>query len=324
MQKRIVSVCVVILFVCLQQFAAAGQKSSGIPRFDAAVDRGLAFLRAAVEAREPEGGQLILAAYAMVKCGVPKQDPIVYGDGLLTLQAEDGRFQTHTGPVVGTSLALLYYMRSTKQWIDRNYGFGQTVTGVGNPFGNRAESGEPTELSVLLEDIMVCTFLDPDNVPVDFSDEVVRSVKSIDDPGKLVGQVETLKSLLRHSNADVRRAACWALGRTGDFKLIPLMLTALRDPSVDVNVEAICALRYIAHKPQGFGETLAPLQGRETAPTDVRLRIVNEWRQNAIKSWSSWYFSICPYEEQGSFDQLLVALPVRSEILENHTPRIID
>ncbi len=574
MQKRNVSVCVVILFVCLQQFAAAGPKSTGIPRFDAAVDKGLAYLRVEVEKREPEGGQLILAAYAMVKCGVPKEDPIViraiaaaagrsnggtyrpisaydhvygagvdslllsdadaeryqpnlqaianyvqsvqqadgswsdgpqkpgdvsmsqygvlalwachhagckvapvaldraadflmrkgnadggwayrpgttegpgagssthnmtmagagalgicrlllhglrsspkpnqkdelvfgalrkvdplaesemfaaafqdyqpqyaagsmdsrvdrafawnlahfapvshvehnlyyyycleraaavgdsgkihaqdwfilYGDGLLTLQAEDGSFQTHSGPVVGTSFALLYYMRSTKQWIDGDYGFGQTVTGAGNPFGSRADSRKPTELSVLLADIMmICNFPDLDNVPVEFTYEVVRSVSSIDDLEKLVGQVEILKSLLRHSNADVRRAACWALGRTSDFKLIPLMLTALRDPSVDVNVEAICALRYIAHKPQGFGETLDPLHGLETASTDARLRIVNEWRQNAIKSWSNWYFSICPPEERGSIDHLLMALPVRSEILKDQGPFIID
>lgn len=36
------------------------------------------------------------------------------------------------------------------------------------------------------------------------------------------------------------------------------MLDGIRDNSVDVNIEAIQALRFIARKPQGFGETLAP------------------------------------------------------------------
>ena len=243
-----------------------------------------------------------------------------YGDGLLSLQNEAGGWnETYSGEVVGTSFALLYFMRSTKQLIDKEYGPGQLITGAGNPFGDRAETRRLTELSVLLHDIAICTFLEGDTMPPDFPDEIVRSVTSIDDPKNLVGQEELLRSLLCHPDADVRRAACWALGRTGDFKLIPLMLDRLRDPSVDVNVEAIAALRFIARKPDGFGETLHPLKGLELAPKEIRLRAANDWRQKAIVTWSNWYFRVRPHEEQGRFDQLLVAVPFNGPTADGKT-----
>jgi len=235
---------------------------------------------------------------------------VVYGDGLLALQSQDGSFPTFSGPVVGTSFALLYFMRSTQQILDKQYGLGIQHGDRGNPFGGKEKKREPTELDLLIADIEKIDFEKLDETPVDFADEIVRSVISIDDPEKLVGQEEKLKSLMKHPNAEVRKAACWALGRTGDFKLIPLMLDGLRDPNVDVNVEAVAALRYIARKPHGLGESLNPLEGLEKAPQEQRIKAANEWRQKALKSWSNWYFSIRPHEEQDGLDQLLLAVPL--------------
>jgi HEAT repeat protein len=151
-----------------------------------------------------------------------------------------------------------------------------------------------------------------DETPVDFADEIVRSVLSIDDPKQLVGQTDKLKSLIRHPKPDVRKAAYWALGRTGDFGLIPLMLEGVKDPDVDVNVEAIAALRYIARKPNGLGESLNPLDGVPENDTAQRIRAAVDWRQKTIKLWSNWYASVRPYEEIGSFDELQLAVPVDS------------
>ena len=50
-----------------------------------------------------------------------------YGDGLLTLQQEDGSFKGKSRAVAdsaATSFAILYFMRSTKQIIDKVYGTG--------------------------------------------------------------------------------------------------------------------------------------------------------------------------------------------------------
>lgn len=214
-----------------------------------------------------------------------------YGDGLLTMQNQEGAWnEPRTGDIIGTSFAVLYFMRSTKQIFEKAYGMGRQQGKRGNPFGDKEIKREPTELDLLIGDLENMKGLDTlDESPVDVADEIVRSVISIDDPEKLVGQADKLKSLMKHpSNPDVRKAACWALGRTGDFDLIPMMLDGIRDPSIDVNVEAIAALRYISRKPNGFGETFDPLKGLpENASPEERVRVANEWRQKAINSWSN-------------------------------------
>ena len=241
---------------------------------------------------------------------------IVFGDGLLTLQAEDGSFATHTGPMVGTCFALLYYMRSTDQILKTMYGVGMLQADRGSPFGDKKKK-EPTDLDRLITDIANIPFDELDESPVEIADEIVQSVLSIDDPEKLVGQEDQLKSLMKHPNDKVRSAAVWALGRTGDFKLVPLMLDGIRDNSVDVNIEAIQALRFIARKPQGFGETLAPFASLGTdeqiknASPEERLRLATPWREKALKDWSNWYFKVRPFEDRGGLDELQLAVPLQ-------------
>lgn len=242
---------------------------------------------------------------------------VVFGDGLLSLQGANGGWETYGGAVPGTSFALLYYMRSTDQDIKKMFGVGRQQGKRGNPFGDKEVKREPTELDLLIADMEK---LDPtviDDAPIEVADEIVRSVISIDDPEKLVGQADKLKSLMKHPNADVRKSACWALGRTGQFKLVPFMLDGIRDPSVDVNVEAIAALRFISRKPNGFGETLNPLEGIENPTDEQKIKIVNEWRQKAINSWSAWYARVRPHEDQDGFDQLLFAVPLNSKKVED-------
>ena len=207
-------------------------------------------------------------------------------------------------------------MRSTDQILKKMYGLGQQLADRGNPFGDKKKK-EPTELDRLIDDIANMDFDKLDETPVEVADEIVRSVLSIDDPEKLVGEEEKLKSLMKHPNDKVRSAAVWALGRTGDFKLVPLMLDGIRDNSVDVNIEAIQALRFIARKPQGFGETLAPFASLGTdeqitnASPEERLRLATPWREKALKDWSNWYFSVRPFEDRGGLDELQLAVPLR-------------
>jgi len=233
---------------------------------------------------------------------------LVYGDGLLTLQGQDGAFQTHTGPVVGTALALLYYMRSTGQILKDLYGRGQQRGDKGNPFGDKKKAKEPSELDLLLASMENIDFSKLDENDSSIADDVVLSVQSIDDPKKLVGEIDRLKKLIRHPNAQVRRSVYWALGRTGDFKLVPQMLEGIKDPNVDVNIEAEMALRFIARRPNGFGMSLDPLAGLgPTDPPEQRLRNANDWRTKALKRWSDWYFANRPFEERDGLDELEAA-----------------
>jgi len=121
---------------------------------------------------------------------------------------------------------------------------------------------------------------------------------------ELVGQVDLLKRLAVHKDPSNRQAALFALGRTGDFELIPLMLKALRDPNVDVNIQALDALRYLSRKPNGFGISMEPFAGVESADEETRLKAVNAWRTKAYRTWGNWYRSVRPYEESGGLDEI--------------------
>lgn len=232
-----------------------------------------------------------------------------YGDGLLTLQAENGSFATHTGPVDGTSFALLYYMRSTDQILKKLYGLGLQKGNKGNPFGDKKDEREPTALDQLLTSMESLEFDEANlDAEIEVASELVRSVQSIEDPEVLVGQIDRLKGLIDHPSAEVRQPVYWALGRTGDFSLVPLLLKGLRDPNVDVNVEADQALRYISRKPGGVGVSDNPLAGAETASDEEKVKTANAWRTKAAKAWTEWYSQRRPFEEQNGFDELINGL----------------
>lgn len=233
-----------------------------------------------------------------------------YGEGLLVLQSQDGSFPTFSGPVSGTAFALLYFMRSTQQILDKQYGLGLQKGNKGNPFGEKEVVKEPTALDQLLSSMESIDFSDPKlSGEVDVASELVRSVQSIEDPEQLVGQVERLKGLVKHPSPEVRQPVYWALGRTGDFSLIPLLLKGLRDPNVDVNVEAEMALRYISRRPNGFGASINPLAGAENGTEEQKLQAANAWRDKAFKAWSTWYFERRPFEDRDGLDELEALVP---------------
>ncbi|TWW11770.1 hypothetical protein E3A20_04190 [Planctomyces bekefii] len=58
------------------QAAEGERRSTTVPRFDAAVEKGLAYLRQERTAGT-HGGEQVLAAYAMYKCGVAKTDGLI-------------------------------------------------------------------------------------------------------------------------------------------------------------------------------------------------------------------------------------------------------
>ncbi|MFN9970838.1 MAG: HEAT repeat domain-containing protein, partial [Phycisphaerae bacterium] len=133
---------------------------------------------------------------------------------------------------------------------------------------------------------------------------IVRSVTSIRDPKELIGQKERLKALVNHPEPDVRRPVYWALGKTGELSLVPTILKGLRDSSVDVNVEAEQALRFIARRPAGFGYPVNPLDGAETADERTKTQKVRAWRDKAVKSWLDWYLSVQSFEDQQTVNQV--------------------
>ncbi|MEX0701090.1 MAG: HEAT repeat domain-containing protein [Planctomycetales bacterium] len=127
---------------------------------------------------------------------------------------------------------------------------------------------------------------------------IVEKVQLGDREG-LVGQKDRLIELARHSDPEIRRTAIWALGRTDDLELVPLLLKSLEDPDVDVMVEAGNALCFIARKPDGFGLAAGPFQGLVEPATDLqRKQSLDRWRELALDRWARWHFSTRPYAER--------------------------
>ena len=229
-----------------------------------------------------------------------------YGDVLLKLQTAEGGFKTNTGEIVGTSFAILYYVRSTQQILDKQYSGGVMMGGrdASELFGDKKKKKDIGPLDELLA---AMENADLDSLDVN-ADDLVEKIQ-FGSKEDLIGQIDLLKKLLKHPDATNRQAAFFALGRTGDFSLIPLILKGLRDPNVGVNSEALQALRYISRKPTGFGLKVDPLDGPKTSSEAQKVVRANAWRTKAYRTWHSWYASVRPYQELDGLDALELLAP---------------
>lgn len=287
---------------------------NGVSQLDGVVNRGLNWNQARFQPVS-RAEHKIYFYYALERASALADLPegwfTTYGDGLLKLQAADGSFNTHSGPNVGTSFAILYFMRSTQQIINKQYAGGvmSGARGLDSLYGQKKKKKELQGLDVLLAQMEK----DAENLDkLDDLDaaEIVESVQ-FGSKEDLIGQVDKLKLLLKSNNPENRRAAYFALGRTGDYSFIPEMMKGLRDKNVDVNVEALQALRYIARKPNGFGLSLQPLAGAETADDATKVEVANKWRTKAFTTWMTWYRDVRPYDESGGLDELQALTPKR-------------
>ena len=206
---------------------------------------------------------------------------------------------------IGTSFAILYFMRSTQQILD--YGKGITIGArdlVAFLHPERRQKKIIGPLDELLATMEGTDFSDLDVSTDDLVEKIQFSSKE-----ELIGQADKLKSLLKSSDAANRQVAYWALSRTGDFNLVPLMLDGLHDPNLSVSVEALTGLRYIARRPKGFNLTLDPLgELPNDADELTQLNTARVWKDRASKVWRTWYSGVRPYAERDGLDE--IGLPV--------------
>jgi len=225
---------------------------------------------------------------------------------LLKLQTAEGSFKTNSGEIVGTSFAILYFVRSTQQILDKQYSGGVMMGGrdASALFGDKKKKKDIGPLDELLA---AMENADLDKLDVN-PDELVEKIQ-FGSKEELIGQIDLLKKLLENKDAGNRQAAYFALGRTGDFSLIPLILKGLRDPNVGVNSEALQALRYISRKPRGFGLKVDPLDGPRASSEAQKVVRANAWRTKAYRTWHDWYASVRPYKELDGLDALELLSP---------------
>jgi hypothetical protein len=223
-------------------------------------------------------------------------------EALLVKQQPDGGW----GASADTPLVVLALVKSTAKLLKRSapiakFGNGLLQGGRGLPTnlrdGDKAKdtSKPATPLDQLLSSLSKASNLDVEDV----QEQLVEQIQ-IGDRRELIHQKELLVKLIQHPNAEIRRTAAWALGRTNDLSLARYLVTALEDPEVDVNIEAHNALCWISRKSNGFDLQLDPFEGLPLdAGPDLREATLKGWRGAALKAWGEWYLKNRPYKERG-------------------------
>lgn len=245
-----------------------------------------------------------------------------YAEGtafLLKDQKDDGswmRPRSVIGSVPSTSFAILFLGRATFKILGETPAM---MIGEGLLRGGR---GLPDDLSSIIEgkdgsikrkkisgpiDELLSELMSPKNLEVPAVQEAIVEQIQIGDRKQWL-KPERRKQLLRmanHPKAEVRRVAVWALGHTGNIDVVSVLMKALeKDPDLDVAIEARNALCFLSRKPQGFGLPAHPQERfPEGATKEQRLRIIAQWREQAVDRWKKWYFSVRPYAERDDLQE---------------------
>lgn len=232
-------------------------------------------------------------------------------DHLLSIQKEDGSWSVAAAlKTQDTSFAILFLVKSTG-----------TIVGTPNPpdpagqglqIGNRGLPDNLDDAQVQADGTvtvppnlgptsdLLAALTDVGDINIEeVQQAIVRDVQ-IGDRNAWIERKDQLAELATHPNAEVRRTAIWALGRTGDMSLARFLISALEDPDIGVNIEANNALCWISRRPNGFSLSDDPLSGLpEDAGQDQKESIMAAWRSEAIEHWGGWYLRHRPFADRG-------------------------
>ena len=269
-----------------------------VPSIVAGIRSGIGWLAANFTTASPDviGGSPFYALYGIERVGaLADQDTLGrvnwFEEGrrfIGSKQKADGGFTSRYGDIPETAWAVLFLTKSTAKTIKkiniRRLGSGTLVGGRGLP-------KDLSQVSVVAGKVSAR--------PMDGA--VEGMIAALEDPrvedasAALAGLIarygadgaRTLrphkarfrKLLLEDPDQGLRRVAAWALARTGDLDVAPLLITALKDPDPGVVKEASLGLRLLARMIEGFG----PADGATP-----------EAKDQAITRWKAWYESIRP------------------------------
>jgi hypothetical protein len=234
----------------------------------------------------------------------------VCADALIKQQAADGSWalsqQAQADTELDTAFVVLFLTRSTAKILKiqdpidpigggltkGHRGGLENLTDLGRDGTTQKSLGSLDELLKLLET--------PGDVSLqDVQEQIVEQVQ-ITDRKTLIGQKDLLVNYVRHPNAEVRRTAIWALGRTDDFSLARLLINALDDPDLGVLIEARNSLCWLARKPNGLGEPSDPHENLpENATEEQKQAATATWHADLLRKWGTWYLQNRPYADRG-------------------------
>ena len=237
------------------------------------------------------------------------------GDYLAGIQKKDGSWMGHSD-IIGTSFAILFYMRSTSRILGKAYGAGLLQASRGLPsdlsraFDPDAPESEKTKKLDPLDDLLAALekaeFGDTSDKDAEAlakkQQEIVEKILA-GDREELVGQVDRLKSLATNPNPEVRRIALWALGRSGNMMVAPILIKGLKDVDASVMVEARFALCCVSRRANGFGLPADPLEELEGASPTEKTAAAIAWSDRATSRWQRWWFKVRPYDLRDDLEE---------------------
>ena len=211
-------------------------------------------------------------------------------DFLASTQQADGSWKGcgHEG-IPDASFAVLFLARSTLKTISRmrvlQVGRGTLVGGRGIPtnelptgIASRVKPRYRAALKSPVEDLLKA-LEDPDFKELESAAVALETADSEKLARAVKGDTKQLRALARSKQPQIRRAALWALARTKDYRVVPVLIAALSDPDNQVYLAARNCLRFISRRVDGVG---LPEDRPESAQQIVA----------GAKRWKEWFDSL--------------------------------
>lgn len=208
-------------------------------------------------------------------------------DILRKSQAADGSWKScEAGPVIDTSFAVLFLLRSAQKSIKR------IVEESGVTRGGKYLPADLTKIAVTAKGEVADTKETP---PIDvlmreleeggineLDASIPSQLKLSTDPQKRANELIRLRRMVMNGPYQARMTAVTTIGRDRNLDNVPVLIFALSDPDFRVVKAAQHGLRYISRRVDGFG--LVVTDKRPPKPQYVA----------AQDKWKTWYRSIRP------------------------------
>jgi hypothetical protein len=219
--------------------------------------------------------------YALERCmsfrekvrGISDAELTWYNSGVDLLrktQAADGSWKScEAGPVIDTSFAVLFLLRSTQTTISRIKHRGTIVPGKYLPVV------ETPPIDDLIEDLEELEINEIDS-------SIPAQLKLSKDPQKRANELVRLRRMVKSGAYQARLTSIRTIGRDRNIDNVPVLIYALSDPDYRVVKAAENGLRYISRRVDGIGFVVG--DKRPTKPQYMA----------AQDKWTNWLNSIRP------------------------------
>jgi len=208
-------------------------------------------------------------------------------DYLAETQADDGSWKScEAGPVIDSSFAVLFLLRSTQKSIKRIVEESGITHGgkdlpddltniIVDQTGKVLDTKETPPIELLMQQLE-----EGDINEIDSS--IPMELELSTDPEKRASELVRLRRMVMNGAYQARLTAVRTITRDRDIENVPVLIYALSDPDYRVVKAAQRGLRYISRRIEGFGLVVA--EKRPTKPD----------YQKAQDHWKAWYRSIRP------------------------------